>query len=508
MPHSRRLLLALDVGTSSARAGLYDSHGRLLPASETASAYNPVWTEEGSATLLPSRLLAALSEAVDGALAAAARLPDQPRLEAVGISTFWHSLLGLDPRGRALTPVLLWADTRAESAVPSLKPRLGAAYQQRSGAPVHSSFWPAKLAWLRQAQPDAFRRSAHWVSFAEYLFLRLFGAPACSVSMASATGLWNYRRGAWDAATMAALGLEAGQLTPVNDGPRQGLLPTWARRWPRLASIPWFPAWGDGACANAGSGAVAPGRWAVTIGTSSAMRAVVPAKQRVHLPSGLWRYAVDARRHLIGGALSEGGNVFHWLRQTLAWPPRVSDARLEKQIASLIANGLATRSPRQAGPDAHGLTILPYFAGERSPGWSPGRHAVIAGLSLATRPSDLLQAGLEAVVLRLAAVYADLSAALGGGAGRKPDILAGGAALRHSALWTQMLADALAAPVHRLGVAETSARGAALLAWERLGLFQLESVPPPGERVFSPRPAAVAAYRAARQRQDALLRRL
>lgn len=512
MPVAHELVLALDVGTSSARAGLYDDRGRLLPATEAASAYAPAWSEDGGATLSAARLLAALAAAMDGALAAAARLEGKPRVAAVGISTFWHSLLGLDAAGRPVTPVLLWADTRAESAVPLLVPRLGAGYHQRTGAPVHASFWPAKLTWLRRAQPETFRRAARWVSFAEYLFLRLFGAPACSVSMASATGLWNYRRGAWDAATLAALGLSPSHLTPVADGAAGGgadgrLQAPWPRRWPLLAAVPWFPAWGDGACANAGSGAIARGRWAVTIGTSSAMRAVVPAAQRVRLPPGLWRYALDGRRHLIGGALSEGGNVFHWLRETLAWPPQATDAGLEKQIARGLRGGRGGRFAGN-GPDGHGLTILPYFAGERSPGWSRGRRAVIAGLTLATTPGDLLQAGLEAVALRLAAVHADLRTALGAAGRGGADILAGGAALRHSALWTQMLADALGAPVHRLSVAESSARGAALLTWERLGRLDLEALPAPREHLFLPRPAATAAYRAARQRQDELRRRL
>lgn len=493
---SRPVVLALDVGTSSARAGCYDRRGRLLAPTEHATAYAPHWTEDGGATLAPARLLAALAAAVDGALAAAARLPGSPRPAAVGISTFWHSLIGLDAAGRPLTPVLLWADTRAETAVPAVARSLGAGYHQRTGAPVHASFWPAKLVWLRGAEPAAWRRAARWVSFAEYLFLRLFGAPACSVSMASATGLWNYRHGVWDRATLAALDLPASRLTPIADAPAGPLLSAWARRWPLLAAIPWYPAWGDGACANAGSGAVAAGRWAVTIGTSSALRAVVPAAQQVRLPAGLWRYALDRRRHLVGGALSEGGNVFAWLRHALAWPPHATSTGLERQLA-------------RRAPDSHGLTVLPYFAGERSPGWRAGQRAVMSGLTLATTAEDLLQAGMEAVALRLAATYGDLGAALGySRRRRRPEVLAGGAALRHSALWTQMLADALGAPVHRLRVAETSARGAALLAWERLGNTPLEAAPVPRGRLFRPRPAAAAALRAARRRQEALRRTL
>lgn len=491
MPASRSLVLALDVGTSSARAGCYDRRGRLLPSTECATPYVPAWTEDGGATLAPGALLAALAAAVDGALHAAVRLPGRPQPAAVGISTFWHSLMGVDGKGRAVTPVFLWADTRAGAVVPELKRRLGAGYHQRTGAPVHSTFWPAKLVWLRRTQPRPFARVARWMSFAEYLFLRWCGAPRCSVSMASATGLWNYRQCAWDQPALRAIGLSANRLTVVDDAPAPGLAGSWRRRWAPLADIPWFPAWGDGACANAGSGAVRAGKIAVTIGTSSALRAVVPAQRRLRLSPGLWRYALDARRHLVGAALSEGGNLFQWLRRELSWPPSASDAGLERRIA-------------HRPPDGHGLTILPYFAGERSPGWSQGRRATIAGLTLATTSVDLLQAGLEAVALRLATTYQDLQQVLKQGGERRPEILAGGAALHRSSLWSQMLANAIGAPVRRLRVAETSARGAALMAWERLGTLPLDRAPVPRERLFRPRPAAVVALRAARHRQDHL----
>lgn len=486
------LILALDVGTSSVRAALYDRHGRMRPGREISLPYKPEITADGGASVSAGRLARLVFAAVDRVLAPGVAIA------GVGVSTFWHSLVGLGASGAPSTPVLLWADLRSTTALPSLRARLAAesragadavaAYHQRTGAPLHPSFWPAKLYWLAATASPA--RSTAWFSFADYLYLRLFGETRTSVSMASATGLWNRKQQTWDAETLAVLGLAAGRLPEVSDTAFTRLLPRWARRWPALATVPWFPAWGDGACANAGSGAVSAGRLALTVGTSSALRAVVPARREFPLPPSLWRYALDARRHLVGGALSEGGNVYAWLRATLRFAA-LSDAQLERRLARLP-------------PDEHGLTLLPFFAGERSPGWQPERRAVIAGLSLATTPEELARAGLEAVALQLAGVHEDLAAALGRA---KFEILAGGAALRHSDLWTQMMADALACPVTRLADAETSARGAALLAAERLGLGALEQAPVTRDRNFLPRPGAAARFRAARRRQRALYER-
>src|SRR5207248_6943078 len=85
--------------------------------------------------------------------------------DAVGASCFAHSLLALDADGRPLTPLLGWRDTRSASAAEWLRRRVDAdAVQARTGAHVHPSYWPAKLAWLAEAQPDVFRHAARFVS--------------------------------------------------------------------------------------------------------------------------------------------------------------------------------------------------------------------------------------------------------------------------------------------------------------------------------------------------------
>ncbi|HET7875544.1 MAG TPA: gluconokinase, partial [Methylomirabilota bacterium] len=429
-------------------------------------------------------LLEAVARAVDNCLAGCGRRARD--IGAAGASVFWHSLLGLDPGGAPLTPVLTWADTRSAGAAAELRERLDPGQvHARTGAPLHSTFFPAKLGWLCRSQPDLFGRAARWCGFAEYLLERLTGAWRASVSMASGTGLMDQAAAAWDRPLLDALGLDPGRLPPIDDAPAPGLAEPFQSRWPALAHVPWYPAWGDGACSNIGSECTGPERVALNLGTSSALRLVSPDGDRPGFgpPPGLWRYRVDARRSLVGGATSEGGNVVAWCRGVLRLPP---DAEaVERAVAAV-------------GADSHGLTALPFLAGERSPGWRADARGAVVGLSLGTTPAAVLRAMMEAVAYRLALIHERLAPL----ADPRHRVIASGGALHASPAWAEIVADVLGAPLELCPEPEASARGAALLALERLGAAAPPPLPP-GPTV-TPDPRRHALYRAALNRQRGL----
>ena len=214
--------------------------------------------------------------------------------------------------------------------------------------------------------------------------------------------------------------------------------------WPAFAKARWFPALGDGACSNLGSGCLSPDRAAPDGGHHRAMRLDSDAPLLGF--HGLWCYRVDRRRFITGGALSNGGDVFAWMKRTLVLPKDL-EARLES-----------------ARPGTHGLTVLPFFSGERTPYWRADLRASITGLSASTEAFDILRAALESVALRFREIY-DLLIA---GCGKAPNqVIASGGALLHSPGWTQMMADALGCPITVCTEAEASCRGAALWALER-----------------------------------------
>ncbi|HSE92500.1 MAG TPA: FGGY family carbohydrate kinase [Methylomirabilota bacterium] len=480
------MILALDVGTSSARAALYDDAARPVPGRFHQVHYRPAVTPDGGVEHDPATLLDAAAACVD-AVVAHGGLPD---VAGVAIATFWHGLLGMDGSGRACTPLFTWADTRAAGDAGLLREALDEeALRRRTGCHLHASYWPAKLRWLARERPHLVARVARWGSFGEYLELALFGEAATSVSMASGTGLLDQQTMRWDGEALAAAELDAAHLFPLRDrrDGRVGLRPAWARRWPALRGRPWFPAVGDGAAGNVGSGCVTSARLALNVGTSIALRMAAPDLGTP--PRGLWRYRLDRGLSLVGGALSEGGNVYAWCRELLRLP---DDAALEA--------ALAVREP-----DAHGLTVLPFVAGERSPGWRGDRRAVIAGLKLDTGPLDVLAAALEAVALRIALVY-DLLRPL---AAPRHVIVASGGAVARAGAWAQTIADALGQPLIVCREEEATSRGAAVLALEALGRVpDLGAAVPPAGDTIEPVPAHHARYRAALERQRRLDTRL
>jgi gluconokinase len=472
------MVIALDVGTSSARASAWDEEGRRLAGRFHREPYEPQTTADGGVEHDPARILAAVTTCIDAVLAGR-----HPEVRGVGIATFWHGLLGFDGSGRPVTPVYMWADTRAAAEAALLRDALDArALHARTGCPVHASYWPAKLRWLARDRPAEVRRVARWGSFGEHLEQVLLGDARTSVSMASGTGLFDQHAFTWDAEALAASGLEPDHLFAVRDSGegRRGLRATWRRRWPALANAEWFPAIGDGAAGNVGSDCTGRDRVALNVGTSAALRLVSEAP--LTAPAGLWAYRLDRRRGIVGGATSEGGNVRAWLRQVLRLP---DDAAVEAALAA-----------REA--DAHGLTVLPFLAGERAPGWRGDRRGAVAGLSLTTTAIDLVQAGLEAVALRLAAIHARLAPLAA------PDhaIIASGGALAGSPAWARIIADAIGRPVTYSSEEEATSRGAALLALESLRIVtDLHRVRAPLGDTIAPDPARHARYVAAAERQ-------
>ena len=138
------------------------------------------------------------------------------------MSTLWHALLGLGD-GRAAADA---RSTRGPTGGPTaaaarLRGELDEdAVHARTGCRLHSSYWPAKLAWLRETDPERFERVRAWVSPGEYVQRRLLGDAATSISMASGTGLLDQRTCRWDAEL--ARGIED-RLPPIDDTPRSGL---------------------------------------------------------------------------------------------------------------------------------------------------------------------------------------------------------------------------------------------------------------------------------------------
>ena len=446
------LIATLDVGTSSVRSLLFGADGVEVDGFGDQITYQVHTTADGGFEMDADELIGHTGDALDklcGQLRAAKWKP-----AAVAIDTFWHSVMGIDAGGKPITPILHLFDTRSADAARQLAEKIdNAAQHARTGCVLHPSYYPAKLLWLSQTQPDVFARVKTWASFGEYLFLRFFGDAVTSTSMVSGTGLWNQNANDYDAEILGILPVKPEQFARKEqmDQSRDKLRDECKDRWPELDGIPWFPAIGDGAANNVGSGCVSRDRFALMVGTSGAMRAVLE-EAHAEIPAGLWCYRVDGKRFVLGGALSNGGSVYAWLKNVLKLP---AQDELEKQMAGM-------------SPGATGLTVLPLFAGERSTGWRADARAAFTGVSAHTNAVELVRASLESVALRFRNVYDVMRSNLD----EPKEIAASGGALLHSPVWTQMMADALGRAVRACIEKEATSRGAALLAMERIGALK------------------------------------
>ncbi len=224
----------------------------------------------------------------------------------------------------------------------------------------------------------------------------------------------------------------------------------------------------------------------VTIGSTSAVRVILEGTPPV--PRGLWCYRVDSRLSLLGGALAEGGNVCVWLGRTL----RADMSALEAELASIQ-------------PDSHGLTVLPFWYGERSVGWHPDARAAIVGLSYTTRPAEIVRACLESIAYGLALIVDRITQVCPAVSG----LIGSGNALLSSPTWLQILADVLDRPVHACGEEESTSRGVALMVLKALGAIEdYADLPPLLGRVYVPDPESNAIHRRAIQRRQDLYAKL
>jgi len=219
------------------------------------------------------------------------------------------------------------------------------------------------------------------------------------------------------------------------------------------------------------------------VGTSGAMRVAYRGEPPDKIPSGLWCYRIDGERVILGGALSDGGWLYRWLKDNLRLD--MTDDAIEAEIAN-------------RPPGGHGLTFLPFLAGERSTGYNEFAAGAILGLTTSTDQIDIVQAALESVAFRVAEIFDQLKSVV-----RARQITASGGALRESAVWTQIIADLLGRNMSLPDAPEASSRGAVLLALESIGRIEnIERVNTPVCSTFTPNRKKRDVYRSARKRHQ------
>ncbi len=435
------VFLGLDLGTTGVRVVAVTLEGEIVAAVTRGYPLltpRPGWTEQRPSDWL-SAVAAALREMVT-------RL-GRRRIAALGLSGQMHGLVALDRAGTVIRPAILWNDQRTGEAVAAIEAAIPRdELIRRTGNRAATGFQLPKLIWLRSQEPVAFARVATVLLPKDFVAHGLTGELATEPSDASGSGCFDLTTRRWAPEILDAVGLDIRWFPPiVASTDIVGRVTGAATEWCALpAGTPVVAGAGDNAAAATGLGVSnrRPRRGSVSLGTSGVIFAPLSTptpdpEGRVHL----FCHA-DGQYHLLGVTLAAAGSL-QWFRDTLA-PGRAFD--------DLLA--LAGESP----PGAHGVTFLPYLAGERTPYMDPALRGAWTGLSLATGQGDLVRSLLEGVafslrdVLDLVRPLSNVNALLATGGGARSD------------LWLRMVGDVLETPLVRPRRDEGAAYGAALLA--------------------------------------------
>ena len=444
--------LGIDVGTGGSRAVLIDTHGAVV-ASATVEHAPFASLEIGWAEQHPEDWRRASFAAIRQILKSEnVRAED---IKAVGLSGQMHGAVFLDEADEVLRPSIIWCDQRTGKQCRELTETVGAERLiELVSNPALTNFTLTKMLWLRENEPEIWKRTRTVLLPKDYLRLCLSGDKATDVSDASGTLLLDVKNRNWSAEMLAAVEMNESLLPKLHESIEiTGVISKeCAAETGLLQGTPIVAGAGDNAAGAIGMGIARVGAVSATIGTSGVVFAVtdkpsIDLKGRIHT----FCHAIPNRWH-VTGVTQAAGLSFRWFRDSFAAGESYDELVDE---ASKIAVG------------ADGLLWTPYLMGERTPHIDPHARASLIGLTASHTKAHVVRAILEGVAFSLRdsiEIFKELdipieTIRLGGGGAR-------------SALWRQIQADVYGQSVEIVASDEGAAYGAALLAGVGAGAWQ------------------------------------
>jgi xylulokinase len=440
-------LLGIDVGTGGTRALILDERGRVI-SSATADHRAFASPQIGWAEQDPCDWWHACGVAVRRALAEAKLRSDQ--ISCVGLSGQMHGAVLLDEQERVVRPALIWCDVRTEKQCGDLTDQIGAdTLIQLTCNPALTNFTLTKCLWVRENEPENWRRVRSLMLPKDYVRFQLTGERATDMADASGTLLLDVAHRRWSKAMLKQVQMDESILPALYESTEicgrisdAGSAATGLQK-----GTPVVAGAGDQAAGAVGMGVVSPGTVSATIGTSGVVLAAtdhpaLDSRGRVHT----FCHAVPGR-WIAMGVTQAAGLSLRWFRDQFgAGNPRESYESLTAEAAG-------------APPGCDGLLWAPYLMGERTPYLDPAARGMLVGLTASHTRGHVIRAILEGVAFSLRDTFTifqemDIPATtirLGGGGAR-------------SALWRQIQADIYGQPVETVDSEEGAAYGAAILA--------------------------------------------
>jgi len=479
--------LGIDVGTTNVKVALVRDDGTTV-----AGAQRPLVMQRGGE--IAEQDADATWQSLVGAVRemTAAHPDDAAAIATIGVCTQYSSIVPIDAHARPLIPMLMWQDTRGTDRSFEIMVRTESAFMtfvERHGIPpVGGGLSLAHILYVQHDRPDVHAETAAYVESMDYLTARLTGRITATQHSAFMYQLCDNRAldpPAYDDELVQLAGVDATRLPPLVtiDSAVGTVLPAVARELgvPDTAIV--YAGTNDTATAAVATGAFAPGRAGISIGTTSVLVDEV-ATFRVDLDHQIFSMpAPYPKRYVVCAENGLGGKVLeHVLRELVYAVDELGDHSAADPFAALDDTLRATR------PGANGVMFLPWLAGASAPQSGSEMRGGFVNMSLETTRRDLVRAVAEGVAHNLRALLGPVESFTGNPIDEIA--LVGGAA--RSAAWCQVLADVLDRPVIAPDAPDVAiARATALLALQRAGawsLADLDREPSAGAHRFEPGP--------------------
>jgi xylulokinase len=451
----RQAVLGIDIGTSGCKALLLGSDGAVIASRTTTYALTqprPGWTEQDPALWVKG--------AADAVRALVAECPDV-EITGIGLSGQMHGLTALDADHKVLRPAPLWNDQRNLAECNDITERAGGpdALSAMTNNRMLIGYTGGKILWMRNHEPDLYRRLAHVLNPKDYIRLVLTGELATEVSDASGTGLFDVRARTWSQALLDRIDIDPALFAPCHESPEitGRVSASGAALFGLKPGIPVVGGGGDSVIQTLGSGVIAPGELQTTIGTAGIVASALD--HVIDNPGGRLQVFCNvepAKWHCMGVTLN-AGFAMTWFQRLIRGFSGGTDWSFDQIVAA------AEQSP--AG--SRGLLFVPYLNGERCPHSDPEARGAFVGLTGLHGAPELSRSVMEGVTFALYDIFSLMRQA---GLGSTVIKASGGGA--QSALWRQMQADLFGCEVVTTqGAAEGAAFGAALVAGVGTGIW-------------------------------------
>ncbi|MBL7870318.1 MAG: gluconokinase [Cyclobacteriaceae bacterium] len=444
-------VLAIDIGTTSTKVLAVIATGEVLKSHQEF--YPTQYPSPGHVEQDVQQIFAAVHGGINEVLNC---VSSDLNLVGVCFSCAMHSLLAVDHRGSPLTPVIIWADTRSSKQAKKLRgTELGKYLHDRTGTAIHPMSPLCKLLWWQEHHPELIQQAYKFISIKEYIVFHLCGEFVVDYSIASATGIFDIQALSWSHEALELIDLSTDKLSRPVGADFSFTINTDKGFNSRLINVPIFMGASDGCLAQLGCGAMNEGDLTITIGTSGAARRV-GAKGLKDPDRKLFRYMLDESTMIVGGATNNGTVILDWFGREFLSP------------TSTLADLVKVADEIPAGSE--GLVALPFLLGERAPIYNPDAKGVFFNITLRHTKAHFIKALMEGICFELLSIVTSLEEVCGSS---KQVLVSGG--FIHAPEWVQLLSTILDKELIVSGTHDTSALGAAAIAFKALQIpFQID----------------------------------